>query len=107
MQVKLPSKNTESYQGAGPVSKSGATVTYGPNTDVPPFSGGTLSVHFENNAPFAEAVSVVREIEVSHWGNVYVEENYKIKHTGAVLKVTSFPSIFLSHHQGRRCHYEN
>ncbi|BDA44122.1 Dolichyl-diphosphooligosaccharide-protein glycosyltransferase [Coccomyxa sp. Obi] len=85
-QVKLPSKNTESYQGAGPVSKSGATVTYGPNTDVQPFSGGTLSVHFENNAPFAEAVSLVREIEVSHWGNVYVEENYNIKHTGAVLK---------------------
>ena len=102
MQVKLPSKNTESYQGAGPVSKSGATVTYGPNTDVPPFSGGTLSVHFENNAPFAEAVSVVREIEVSHWGNVYVEENYNIKHTGAVLKVTSCPSTYLSHHLQRK-----
>lgn len=87
MQVKLPSKNTESYQGAGPVSKSGSTVTFGPDTDVQPFSSGALSVHFENNAPFAEAVSLVREIEVSHWGNVYVEEYYNVKHTGAVLKV--------------------
>jgi len=54
---------------------------------VQPFSGGALSVHFENNGPFAEAVSLVREIEVSHWGNVYVEEYYDIKHTGALLKV--------------------
>lgn len=73
------------------MSKSGSTVTYGPDTNVQPFSGGPLSVHFENNGPFAEAASLVREIEVSHWGNVYVEEYYDIKHTGALLKVEISP----------------
>lgn len=30
---------------------------------------------------------MVRTIEVSHWGNVAVEETFHIKHTGAQLKV--------------------
>ena len=29
----------------------------------------------------------MREIEVSHWGNVYVEEWYTVKHMGAQHKV--------------------
>lgn len=86
-QIKVPSKNVESYTGASPVSRSGATVTYGPDKDVAPLSPGLLAVYFENNSPFAEALSCVREISVSHWGNVYVEEYYTIKHTGAQLKV--------------------
>lgn len=34
-------------------------------------------MHYENNAPFA-AAEVEREIEISHWGNVYVEERYHV-----------------------------
>ena len=30
--------------------------------------------------------SMTRVIEVSHWGNIAVEENVDLKHTGAVLK---------------------
>ena len=86
-QVKLPSKAVESYTGEGPVAKSGAAVNYGPYAGVAPFAGGTAAVHFENNSPFVEALSCVREVQVSHWGNVYVEEWYTIKHTGAVQKV--------------------
>lgn len=29
-----------------------------------------------------------REIEVSHWGNVYVTENYKLRNAGAKHKGT-------------------
>ena len=29
---------------------------------------------------------MARVIEVSHWGNIAVEENVDLKHTGAVLK---------------------
>lgn len=34
-------------------------------------------MHYENNAPFA-AAEIEREIEISHWGNVYVEERYHV-----------------------------
>ena len=87
MQVKLLSRVAETYHGAKPVSKSGSTIKYGPYTDVAPFSGGTLTAHFENNSPFLDALSLTREIEVSHWGNVYVEEWYTVKHMGAQHKV--------------------
>ena len=84
----------ESYAGAKPVSKSGSTVKYGPYTNVAPFSGGTLSAHFENNSPFLDALSLTREVEVSHWGNVYVEEWYTVKHMGALHKVRAPPVIY-------------
>ena len=87
IQVKLLSRVVESYHGARPVSKSGSTIKYGPYSGVAPFSGGTLTAHFENNSPFLDALSLTREIEVSHWGNVYVEEWYTVKHMGAQHKV--------------------
>ena len=87
LQLKLLSRVVESYAGAKPVSKSGSTIKYGPYSNIAPFSGGTLSAHFENNSPFLDALSLVREIEVSHWGNVYVEEWYNVKHMGAQHKV--------------------
>ena len=52
-----------------------------------PFSNATLRLHFENNTPFTVATSLVREVEVSHWGNVYIEEHYLIRHAGAKIRV--------------------
>lgn len=46
----------------------------------------TLKVHYENNSPFLTITSMTRVIEVSHWGNIAVEETVDLKHTGAVLK---------------------
>ena len=83
VQVRLPSKAVESFTGAAPSARSGASISYGPYADLAPWAGGQLAVHFENNSPFAEAVSLEREVQVSHWGNVYVEEWYTIKHMGA------------------------
>lgn len=36
------------------------------------------AVHYENNHPFAHVTELEREIEVSHWGNVYFEERYSL-----------------------------
>lgn len=46
----------------------------------------TMKIHFENNAPFLTISSIIRTIEVSHWGNIAVEETIDLRHTGAVLK---------------------
>ena len=66
---------------------AGATIKYGPYKDVQPFSQPPLRLHFTNNNPFAEAEVLDREVEVSHWGNVAVEERYSIRHVGAKQRV--------------------
>ncbi len=43
-------------------------------------------MHYENNSPFLSVSPLVRHIEVSHWGNIAVEETLDIYHTGAKLK---------------------
>jgi Flp pilus assembly protein TadB len=45
-----------------------------------------MSVHYENNAPFLTITNLERVIEVSHWGNIAVEETIDLKHSGASLK---------------------
>lgn len=45
-----------------------------------------LMVHYRNNAPFAKAAVAIREVEVSHWGNVAFEEFMEVQHAGAKLK---------------------
>lgn len=46
----------------------------------------TMRIHYENNTPFLTISSITRTIEVSHWGNIAVEETVDLRHTGAVLK---------------------
>lgn len=45
-----------------------------------------MKIHYENNAPFLTISSITRIIEVSHWGNIAVEETIDLRHTGADLK---------------------
>ena len=37
--------------------------------------------------PKMQVLGMTRTVEVSHWGNVAVEETYHMKHVGAELKV--------------------
>lgn len=46
----------------------------------------TMKIHYENNSPFLTISSITRTIEVSHWGNIAVEETIDLRHTGAILK---------------------
>uniref|UniRef100_UPI00398F1C7A dolichyl-diphosphooligosaccharide--protein glycosyltransferase subunit 1 n=1 Tax=Pristiophorus japonicus TaxID=55135 RepID=UPI00398F1C7A len=84
--VKLSSKNIESYTKLGNPSKSEDSIDYGPFKDVAAYSQDPLRVHYENNNPFLAIVGMTRLIEVSHWGNIAVEETIDLKHCGAVLK---------------------
>ncbi|XP_075039718.1 dolichyl-diphosphooligosaccharide--protein glycosyltransferase subunit 1 [Mixophyes fleayi] len=84
--LKLASRNVESYTKLGNPSRSDDTIEYGPFKDVAAWSLDPLKVHYENNSPFLTIASMTRIVEVSHWGNIAVEETVDLKHTGAYLK---------------------
>ncbi|XP_057669104.1 dolichyl-diphosphooligosaccharide--protein glycosyltransferase subunit 1 [Diorhabda carinulata] len=85
-EVILSSKSIESYTKLKPVTQSDSTISYGPFTDILPFTKNEMIIHYENNAPFLTVTHLERTIEISHWGNIAVEEQIEIKHTGAKLK---------------------
>lgn len=84
--VALPSRNIESYTKIKPVSQTGSAIAYGPFEKQPPFAYEELVVHFENNNKFLTVTRLERTIEISHWGNIAVEEHIDLLHTGALLK---------------------
>ena len=79
LQVRLASAKVVSHSQLAPTKRQGKVITFGPYTDTPAFTEDRMHVHFENNSPFLHATRLVREVEVSHWGNVYVEEKYYIR----------------------------
>lgn len=81
--VKLPEPRVESYTKLENTKLSGSEIKYGPYENLPPFSYTPIMVHFVSNGPFAVAKELVREIEISHWGNVQVTEHYNLFHAGA------------------------
>lgn len=50
------------------------------------YSNEPIIVHYENNSPFMTITNLERVIELSHWGNIAVEETIDIVHSGAMLK---------------------
>lgn len=84
--VVVSSRSIESYSKLKPVSQSDSTITYGPYNDVVGLTLDAMIVHFESNAPFLTVTRLERLIEISHWGNIAVQENIDILHTGAKLK---------------------
>ncbi|KAG2498961.1 hypothetical protein HYH03_003150 [Edaphochlamys debaryana] len=82
-EVITPTGKVMSYTEEKPVSKSDNKIKYGKYDLIKPWSTAELKVHFENTKPFKHIVTYVKEIEVSHWGNIYVEEKYEIKNSGA------------------------
>lgn len=45
-----------------------------------------ITVHYENNSPFLIITRLERTLEISHWGNIAVEEDIDVYHHGAQLK---------------------
>lgn len=45
-----------------------------------------LNVHYTNNGPMAIFTEASRTIEVSHWGNINVEEHFELLNEGAKVK---------------------
>ncbi|GMJ10545.1 OLIGOSACCHARYLTRANSFERASE 1b [Hibiscus trionum] len=86
LSVKLPDSKIESYTELENTKVHGSEIKYGPYENLPPFSNSPIAFHFQSNLPFAVAEELVREIEISHWGNVQVTEHYKLIHGGAKIK---------------------
>ncbi|XP_076882215.1 dolichyl-diphosphooligosaccharide--protein glycosyltransferase subunit 1A-like [Bidens hawaiensis] len=81
--VKLPSESVEAYTKLENTKFSGSEIKYGLYENLPAFSYSPVVVHFPSDKPFVVAKELVREIEISHWGNVQVTEHYNIIHGGA------------------------
>jgi len=62
---------------------------------VPALSYSEMLLHFENNSPFLTIRKLIKDYEISHWGNLAVEEHYEIEHTGAQLAKGNFFEIQL------------
>ena len=84
--IKLASSNIKSFTKMQPSSARGSVLSFGPYNMIKPFDSSNLIVHYANNKPFAKFSTVAREVEVSHWGNVFFEDIYELKHAGAKLK---------------------
>jgi oligosaccharyltransferase complex subunit alpha (ribophorin I) len=84
--VKLSSSSVESHTKIKPFSVKENVITYGPYKESKAYNTQELKVHYENNSPFLTVNEMTRWIEVSHWGNVAVEETYHMTHEGAQLK---------------------
>lgn len=79
----------ESFTKRSPYAFNAQDLVFGPYADVgagPAASLSPLTIHYQNNMPFAKATQAIREIEVSHWGNVAFEEFMEVHHAGAKLK---------------------
>jgi len=80
--ITTGTKNLESFTKVKPSSQSDSKLVYGPYENVKPFSVESISVHYENNAPFLTVVEMERVLELSHWGNIAVEETITLEHKG-------------------------
>lgn len=84
--VTLYSKTAENYTKLKPITVTDSTITYGPYEDIAPLTFDQMIIHYENNAPFMTVTRLERHIEISHWGNIAVEEHIELVHSGAKLK---------------------
>ncbi|CAH0724571.1 unnamed protein product, partial [Brenthis ino] len=84
--VLLNTKSIESFTKVKPYSQPDVSILYGPYPNIAPFTEKELSIHYKNNSPFLTVTRLERLIEVSHWGNIAIEETIEVEHTGAKLK---------------------
>jgi oligosaccharyltransferase complex subunit alpha (ribophorin I) len=61
---------------------SGEAVSYNWG-ETPAFSNEYAEFHFKADKPFITFRQVIREIEISQWGNVAIEEQYEVENTAA------------------------
>lgn len=87
--VSLPNKTKihKRSQNPKPNSVAGTIIKYGPYSEKETESAllSPLSCHFEFNGQMFVFTNMLREYEISHWGNCAVEDHYDLVHTGAKL----------------------
>uniref|UniRef100_A0A0K0EYR5 Dolichyl-diphosphooligosaccharide--protein glycosyltransferase subunit 1 n=1 Tax=Strongyloides venezuelensis TaxID=75913 RepID=A0A0K0EYR5_STRVS len=97
---KIPSGKVYSYTNVSPAKQSSGKITYGPYNNVKAYDWKDVSIHYENNSPFVVATHLTRWIEVSHWGNIAVEDSLEVVHRGAKL-VGGFSRVDYAHDRRR------
>ncbi|VDK50637.1 unnamed protein product [Anisakis simplex] len=83
--IQLAPGKLLSHTTVSPTKADSGKITYGPYTNQKPFTSSEIKVHSENNSPFVVVTRLERLIELSHWGNIAVEEYIKVVHKGAEL----------------------
>ncbi|CCL99426.1 uncharacterized protein FIBRA_01444 [Fibroporia radiculosa] len=85
----------DEYNVEIPVTKSGATITYGPYNNVPASATKDfvshkqypIAVHYSYDGPVLEVTKLTRAAEISHWGaNLNIEDNIHLHNAGPTLK---------------------
>lgn len=81
----------EAFTFEAPVTKSGATLTYGPYSNIPPsanaeFTNGTqqhITIHYKHDEPVLEITKMNRAAEISHWGaNINIQDDIWLQNAG-------------------------
>lgn len=114
--VQLTTKSVETFTSVKPSSQADSVITYGPYENITrelkisillrqikmfrlniylffgfvflliAYTTEDIVVHYENQTPFMTVTNLERVIELSHWGNIAIEETIDIVHSGAALK---------------------
>ncbi|KAK7049529.1 dolichyl-diphosphooligosaccharide--protein glycosyltransferase subunit 1 [Paramarasmius palmivorus] len=88
-------QKVEAFTLEEPVTKSGATVTYGPYNNIPESITAdfatkyqqTVTVHYNYDFPVLEVRELKRSAEVSHWGaNLNIQDEVVLHNAGPELK---------------------
>ncbi|KAJ4478059.1 Ribophorin I [Lentinula aciculospora] len=88
-------ENVEAFTQENPVTKSGATVTYGPYNNVPSSTNQEflqehqqhVVLHYNYDYPVLEILKLKRAAEISHWGaNLNIQDDIVLHNAGPELK---------------------
>jgi len=88
-------QNGDVFASKDSVTKSGATLTYGPYDNIPPSTNREfinqyqqpIVVHYNHEQPVVEVLSLQRSVEISHWGaNINTEDKILLHNAGPKLK---------------------
>lgn len=85
-EIDVDTSSIEGYTEIEPAKSQSKVVKYGPYKNIAANTFEPIKVHFLNASPFKTATRILKEVEVSLWGNVAIEEIYSVEHSGAKLK---------------------
>ena len=74
------------YTADPTAEKKQKMLKYGPFKEIAPLSFSEMMIHYKHNKPLMVFNEVKRTIEISHWGNILVDEYYKLENEAAGIK---------------------
>jgi oligosaccharyltransferase complex subunit alpha (ribophorin I) len=80
------SPNLIFYTPDSSIEKKAKTLRYGPYKDVAALEFSEVMLHYKGNYPLPIFSEVKKTIEVSHWGNINVDEYYEMWNEAAGIK---------------------